>query len=93
MTKCVALSIVSPHGVNIAAGRKTIEVRSWLPPTLPIRDLLIVENANFLTDGFQVDPNGRAVALVDVRPLASTAQVWAKRKLYAVELPHARFEP
>ena len=97
-----------------------MEVRSWLPPTLPIKDLLIVENTNFLTDGFQVDPHGRAVALVDVRlvepwlpsqvepacssgwqpgyfawhlenvrPLASTGPVWAKRKLYEVELPHA----
>lgn len=52
MTKYVTLSIVSPHGGNIAAGRKTIEVRSWVPPTLLIKDLLIVENANFLTDGF-----------------------------------------
>ena len=66
MKNYVALSIVSPHGLNIAAGRKTIEVRSWQPPTVPIKDLLIVENDNYLTREGQVDPNGRAVALVDV---------------------------
>ena len=27
--------------------------------------------------------------LENVRPLASTGRVWAKRKLYEVELPHA----
>ena len=67
MTAYVALSIVSPQGQNIASGKKTIEVRSWQPPALPIKDLLIVENSIFLTHENQVDPNGRAVALVDVR--------------------------
>nr|WP_287705722.1 ASCH domain-containing protein [Halomonas sp.] len=45
----LALSIVSPHGSNIASGKKTLEVRSWRPESLPIRDLLIVENSHFLS--------------------------------------------
>ncbi|ARN19780.1 ASCH domain-containing protein [Piscinibacter gummiphilus] len=65
-----ALSIVAPHGENIAAGRKTVEVRSWQPPTLPIEDLLIVENSRLLTEDGQVDPDGVAVALVDVVSVA-----------------------
>lgn len=62
----LALSIVSPHGKNIATGRKTIEVRSWLPAELPLRNLLIVENHSYLTESSPSDPNGIAVALVDV---------------------------
>lgn len=33
-----ALSIVAPHGGNIASSRKTLEVRSWQPPSLPLLD-------------------------------------------------------
>ena len=66
MATYVTLSIVSPHGKNIALGRKTIEVRSWQPLALPIKDLLIIENDNYLTQEGQTDPDGRAVALVDV---------------------------
>lgn len=61
-----ALSIVAPHGRNIAEGRKTLEVRSWQPPQWPLRDLLIVENTRYLREDGQTDPDGRAVALVDV---------------------------
>ena len=66
MAEYLALSIVSPHGSNIASGRKTIEVRAWQPPELPVRNLLIVENTIPLTQAGQVDPDGKAVALVDV---------------------------
>lgn len=62
----LALSIVAPNGANIAAGRKTLEIRSWCPPRLPLRDLLIIENRIFLTGEDEVDPNGVAVAVVDV---------------------------
>lgn len=61
-----ALSIVAPHGENIAQGRKTIEVRSWRPLQIPLRDVLIVENSTYLTEEGQVDPSGVAVALVDI---------------------------
>lgn len=62
----LALSIVAPHGSNIAAGKKTLEVRSWRPESLPIRDLLIVENSHFLSADNPIDLNGKAVAMVDV---------------------------
>ncbi|MGM0824995.1 MAG: ASCH domain-containing protein [Pseudomonadota bacterium] len=65
----LALSIVSPHGCNIAAGKKTLEVRSWRPESLPIRDLLIVENSSFLTADNPIDLDGRAVAIVDVNEI------------------------
>jgi len=40
--KC--LSIVKPNGANIASGIKTIEVRKWGLPSLPLKNLIIVEN-------------------------------------------------
>lgn len=66
MPTYTALSIVAPHGENIRAGRKILEVRSWQPPHLPLLNLLIVENERFLTEDGDVDPLGMAVALVDV---------------------------
>lgn len=44
----LALSIVAPNGTRIAEGIKILEVRSWVPTKLPIKDLLIVENQKFL---------------------------------------------
>jgi hypothetical protein len=61
-----ALSIVSPHGTNIAEGRKTIEVRSWRPPYVPMSNILIVENHKFLTEAEPEDEHGLAVALADI---------------------------
>jgi hypothetical protein len=66
MTQYTALSVVAPHGENIALGHKTIEVRSWRPPTSSIKNLLIVENKIYLTQDGQIDFDGRAVAIVDV---------------------------
>ncbi|OOG55434.1 ASCH domain-containing protein [Rhodanobacter sp. C03] len=62
----LALSIVSPNGANIAAGRKTLEIRTWRPPQLPLRDPLIIENRIFLTGEDEIDPAGIAVAVVDI---------------------------
>ena len=61
-----ALSIVYPAATRIAEGRKTLEIRSWQPPVLPLKDLLIVENHRRLECDGDTDPNGLAVALVDV---------------------------
>lgn len=63
----IALSVVSPSGENIARGRKTIEVRSWRPSQVPLRDLLIIENRVFLSRELPCDPDGRVVAVVDVQ--------------------------
>ena len=61
-----ALSIVSPSVQNIIAGKKVVEIRSWLPPELPFLDLVLVENEVYLTEEGQEDPNGLARAVVDV---------------------------
>ena len=42
-----ALSIVAPSGTKIAQGLKTLEIRSWTPKQLPLRDLVIVKILNF----------------------------------------------
>lgn len=61
----LALSIVAPNGTRIAEGIKTLEVRSWVTTKLPIKDLLIVENQNYLVKDTD-EEQGVAVALVDV---------------------------
>ncbi|WP_240202296.1 MULTISPECIES: ASCH domain-containing protein [Burkholderia] len=61
-----ALSIVKPAVDDIVAGRKQVEIRSWAPPALPLRDLVLVQNTIFLRQDGQEDPDGIALALVDV---------------------------
>lgn len=94
----LALSIVAPNGLNIAEGRKRLEIRSWKPPQWPLRDLLIVENRIFLTGEDEVDPDGIAVALVDVDDVhawqpgeldAACAREW-KPDLWAWHVTHVR---
>jgi hypothetical protein len=65
--KFKALSIVFPGGQKIASGQKTIEVRSWLPPEDLNGDLLIVENQKYLRQEDEIDPAGKAVALVRIK--------------------------
>lgn len=43
-----ALSVVALAGQLIAAVKKTIEVRRWIPDLSPEEDLLIIENLNYL---------------------------------------------
>lgn len=61
-----ALSIVFPGGTKIRDGLKTLEVRRWQPDSLPLKDLLIVENFRRLSDDLPEDPDGKAVAIVDI---------------------------
>lgn len=60
-----ALSVVAPAGQLIATGKKTIEVRKWLPNLSPEEDLLIVENLNYLTKDGDEEP-GVALAVVNI---------------------------
>jgi hypothetical protein len=62
-----ALSVVEMPGEAIASGRKTLEVRHWRPAELPLIDLVIVQNSRRLTAGDPIDPDGKVVAVVDVR--------------------------
>jgi hypothetical protein len=65
--KLKALSIVYPSGTKIARGEKTIEVRSWQPPSDFEGDLLIVENKKFLRNDGDFDNEGVAVAIVKIK--------------------------
>ena len=62
-----ALSVVEMPGTAIACGRKTLEIRHWRPGELPLLDLVIVQNKRRLTSSDPVDPEGKVVAIVDVR--------------------------
>ena len=98
LIQMLALSIVAPNGTNITSGRKTLEIRSWRPPQWPLRDLLIIENRIFLTGADEIDPEGMAVALVDVEDVrawlpseldAACATEW-KPDLWAWHITHVR---
>ena len=76
MKKYSALSIVAPGGDLIRAGKKTLEIRKWQPDTIPLKDLLIVQNSVRLSrSGMADDPNGTAVALVDIEAVSEWREV------------------
>lgn len=76
--KFSALSIVAPNAMRIAQGMKTLEVRSWQPEQLPLKDLLIVENKTFLNHAGD-EELGVAVALVDVE----SVHIWQPHEVEA----------
>lgn len=61
-----ALSIVAPSGEYIVQGVKTLEIRSWRPEQLPLKNLLIVENTHYLNRHGD-EEEGRAIAFVDIQ--------------------------
>ena len=83
-----ALSVVAPWGTRIALGEKTREIRSWRPDFVPIERLLIVENSRRLTHSEDIDPDGRAVAIVRV----SDVHEWTPEEAEA-EAACSTFEP
>ena len=67
MSSFSALSVVAPAGDHIRSGKKTLEIRSWKPDSIPLLNLVIVQNQILLgRNGVMEDPHGKAVALVDV---------------------------
>ena len=81
-----ALSMVAPNAERIAKKVKTLELRSWQPEMLPLKDLIIVENQHFLLNDGDEDV-GFAVALVDIESVhpwqsdevdAACATYWAE---------------
>ncbi|WGS47309.1 ASCH domain-containing protein (plasmid) [Burkholderia sp. JSH-S8] len=62
----LALSIVEPAVEDILAGSKRVEIRSWAPLEIPLIDLVLVQNTVYLRQDGQEDPDGVALALVDV---------------------------
>lgn len=71
-----ALSIVAPAGQRISIGKKKLEIRSWQPASLPLKDLLIVENKNYLIQ-YEDEEIGRAVAIVDIEAI----HLWTENEL------------
>lgn len=63
--KYKALSIVYPAVENILNGSKDVEIRSWMPPDIPMRNLVLIENSRYLNDG-EVEPYAYARAIVDI---------------------------
>lgn len=81
-----ALSVVAPNAGRMVQGQKTLEVRSRHPEALPLKDVVIVENQNFLLQDGDEEA-GLAVALVDIEAVhawrvdeveAACASYWAE---------------
>lgn len=59
----VALSIVTPAVQRIIRGAKRTEIRSWRPISVPLRNLALMENENYLRiEGAEEEGLLRAVA-------------------------------
>ena len=68
-----ALSIVAPSATKIAQSLKTLEIRSWQPEQLPLKNLVIVENQRFLNNENDEDM-GKIVAIVDIESVHAWRQ-------------------
>lgn len=71
-----ALSLVAPSGEYIAQGVKTLEIRSWRPEQLPLKNLMIVENTHYLNKHGD-EEEGRAIAFVDIQ----SVHVWENTEI------------
>lgn len=60
-----ALSILSPAVENIINGSKKVEIRSWAPSIIPLKNLVLVENYHYLVNNQDID-DGYALAIVDI---------------------------
>lgn len=79
MKSYAALSVVEPAGERIRSGKKTLEIRQWSPESIPLRDLVIVQNKIRLSsNGVTEDPHGEAVAIVDVE----SVEEWKENEIY-----------
>lgn len=59
-----ALSILKPAVTNILLGKKNVEIRSWQPPSIPLYNIVLVQNEKYLTNQYDKD-FGIALAIVD----------------------------
>ncbi len=74
-----ALSIVHPAATKIATGHKTLEIRSWKPSAIPLLNLMIVENHRRLDRNSDTDPEGMAVAIIDITGVRDWTEEDAQR--------------
>lgn len=83
-----ALSVVAPAGDRIRSGLKTLEIRQWSPETVPLRDLVIIQNkVRLSSEGVQEDPDGELMAIVDVESVGE----WKEHEL--IQSCSAYWEP
>jgi len=61
-----AISILYPWGNMIANGEKNLEIRSWHPDTLPLKNIALVQNNIRLTKEINNDPDGQIIAIIDI---------------------------
>lgn len=59
-----AISILNPAVENIINGSKSIEIRSWKPDTIPLKNVVLVQNEKYLKNQHDLDC-GVALAVVD----------------------------
>ncbi|MBQ0328163.1 MULTISPECIES: ASCH domain-containing protein [Providencia] len=71
--KYQALSILKPAVDLILDGKKNIEIRSWLPPEIPMKNVVIVQNQKYLSSDEDID-DGIALAIVDFTEF----KIWTK---------------
>ena len=62
--KYQALSILKPAVNLIVNGNKTSEIRSWLPSEMPLKNILLVQNDNYLKTE-EDEEDGLGMAVVD----------------------------
>ncbi|EAA4385184.1 ASCH domain-containing protein [Salmonella enterica subsp. enterica serovar Enteritidis] len=62
--KFQAISILTPAVENIINGSKSIEIRSWYPETMPLKNVILVQNDKYLKNQSDID-HGMAMAIVD----------------------------
>ncbi|KES17496.1 ASCH domain protein [Gilliamella apicola SCGC AB-598-I20] len=67
------LSIMFPAVRNILNGSKKVEIRSWRPQTVPLKNIVLVENHHYLVHEEDCD-DGYALAIVDIIDI----QPWTK---------------
>ncbi|MFD2176090.1 ASCH domain-containing protein [Veronia pacifica] len=83
-----ALSVIKPWASMIAAGTKTLEIRSWKPDSLPMLNIALVENTVRLTEKGQHDLDGQIVAIIDV----TACKPWIKADCRNAGCEDSQFE-
>lgn len=57
--------MIKPYGDLIISGKKQIEVRSWYPKYLPMKNVVLVQNKNRLSSEYE-EELGFAIGIIDI---------------------------
>lgn len=83
-----AFSVVSPWGEMITSGKKSLEIRSWQPESLPMRNVALVQNDVRLVKEGQEDSNGFVIAIIDI----VGSKPWIKKECNIAGCDESEFE-